>query len=117
MSNLTLTITDRALERLRAIGPACEVYIDQIGMGCSAALAALVKSCEDDKMPTDATHVKLTKEGVDVWVPKAMSFKDDDVVIDLQGIFFMVVPMVLSAEIQQPAHGGCAGCSGCGSSF
>lgn len=110
---LKLTITDRALERLRAIGPDCEVYIDQIGMGCSAALAALVKSVEEGKEPTENTHHLLTRDDVKIWVPKAMSFNDDDVVIDLQGIFFMVVPMVLSAQISQPEHAGCAGCSGC----
>ena len=110
---LTLTITDRALERLRAIGPVTEVYIDQLGMGCSAQLAALVKSVDEEKTPTEATHEMLTKDDVHIWVPKAMTFRNDEVVIDLQGLFFMVVPMVLSAELQQPVHGGCAGCSGC----
>lgn len=115
--NLTLTITDRALARLKEIGPVCEVYIDQIGMGCSSALAAVVKTAENPENFNEATATKLSKDGVDLWVPDSITFTNDDVVIDLQGLFFMVIPMALSAEIQQPAHGGCAGCSGCGGGY
>ncbi|EEX49056.1 MULTISPECIES: hypothetical protein [Jonquetella] len=112
MRNLNLIITDRALERLKEIGPECEVYIDQIGMACHSQLVALVKTAEGANF-SEADFTKLEKDGVTIWVPDAIEFENDQVEIDLQGIFFMVVPMCLSALIQQPASGGCEGCSGC----
>lgn len=58
-------------------------------------------------------YTVLEQDGLTVWVSNGIEFENDEVVIDLTGLFFMVIPMAISA-ILLPQESGCAGCRGCG---
>ncbi len=111
--NLTLTLTPRALERMKSIGQEFQVYIGQVGGGCGAQQAALVRSgAPEPELQQDCTV--MVQDDITVWVPDAIEFEDNEVYIDLMGMFFMVVLVALSAVIVQPEV-NCGTCGGCAS--
>ncbi len=110
--DLTLTLTSRAVERMKSIGGEFQVYIGEVGGGCRGVQAALVKSGTPPlEFQEDCTC--LEQDGISVWVPDRIEFEDNEVYIDLQGIFFMVILVALSAIVAQPQI-DCGSCGGCG---
>lgn len=113
MRQLKLILTPRAEERMKSIGGEFRVYLGQAGAKCGGPLAALVKSGSPAE-EYEEDYTALEKDGVTVWVPDTIDFINDEVVIDLQGISFMVVLVALSAIIVQgQSLNNCASCSGC----
>lgn len=115
MSELKLTVTDRAMERLLAMGREFTIAAMQLNTR-SGPMPAAVCRLGAPGAEARAGYMPLAQGEVTVWAPLAESFINDEVIVDLYGVASMVLPVALTAILTPACSGGCAHCtSGCGS--
>lgn len=109
MSELKLTVTDRAMECMLAMGKEFMIASMHLNMH-SGSTPAAVCCFGAPKANARAGYVHLTQGELTVWVPLEDSFINDEVIIDLYGVASMVLPIALTA-ILTPTCGSCAHCA------
>ena len=109
MPELKLTVTDRAMERMLAMGREFTIAAMQLttrGGPMPAAVCRLGAPGAEAR----AGYAPLTQGELTVWAPLAESFINDDVIVDLYGVANMVLPAALTAILAPACEGGCARC-------
>ena len=64
---------------------------------------------ESGKAPVTEGYSAYETEGVTLWIPDFMAFKNDEVIIDLKGFLWAANLVVVSALLGQGS--GCGSCS------
>ncbi|BDF78033.1 hypothetical protein FYJ74_02805 [Pyramidobacter sp. SM-530-WT-4B] len=113
MSELKLTVTDRAMERMFAMGREFTIAVTQLNTR-SGPMPAAVCRFGAPGAETRGNYARLTQGELTVWAPLAESFINDEVIVDLCGVANMVLPVALTAILTPACNGGCAHCAaGC----
>lgn len=117
MQELTLALSERAKSRLAEMGHEFEIVVGSLGTGAAARHLPMVRlgaPAEADR----GAYTALEQDGITVWAPDSLMFVRNTVAIDMHGIAGMVLPLAVSAIVDQPSEcsscascgGGCAGC-------
>lgn len=115
MSELKLTVTDRAMERMLAMGREFTIAAMQLTTRSGPVPAAVCRFGAPDAEARE-NYAPLTQGELTVWAPLAESFINDEVIVDLCGVANMVLPVALTAILTPACAGGCARCAaGCAS--
>ena len=115
MPELKLTVTDRAMERMLAMGREFTIAAMQLTTRGGPMPAAVCRFGAPDA-EARAGYAPLTQGELTVWAPLAESFINDEVIVDLYGVANMGLPVALTAILTPACEGGCAHCAArCGS--
>ena len=115
LPELTLKISDRAVERMEMLGG--EFFVRTGEVNLPGAPKNLPLSIANIGCPKDtAGYTKLKQGDITVWVSQEDAFVGNEVIIDLYAFGYVVMPLCISTVMISYCAGGCGSChADCGS--